>query len=564
MWWSMAVISTTARNSKRTASCTQELVRSDEGLARRPKGKSTSERRAKLVSAIPSEEELDRRSNSLHQQSSSFRPLTSDINRCLSLLQRDKINILTFNIIASGTSGFDPDKPSAQEIGFYHFFKAIRFSMKISKISMTGWAKIGLWTTFALFIIAVLVYVGRLYELDFASKPDAFGLFGDYLGGVIGALTGLISIVFLFITYQKQIEIFKEQKRQTEIHQFEENFFHLLESFRSIIPRLKNKADKTEGYDYIKSVRNLIEPYINDICNSENALTDLNTLTTREKIEKYYGLAFGAESDQLGHYFRSLYHLLKYIDTHCKSDKKMYFDLVQAQMNTDELYLTCINGISNYGRKNMRPLLNEYSFLENLAIDDNEAIRKLVYFYYPKTKRKDINGIRNNVILIAGTEETGKGGLSLRLINERLPIRVTSIDLILMRQGRTPINYLGREEEIKEILKKKIDPDDIYVLCCNFTQLKDNGENERLSLSIYEHLHPIAVILLAASVEQMVQSVLRKGKPILNDTLAELYLENEETGASDYAAMKDVPLYRYNVENIEKAIEKIKKLASVE
>ena len=36
----------------------------------------------KLVSAIPSEEELDRRSNSLHQQSSSFRPLTSDINRC--------------------------------------------------------------------------------------------------------------------------------------------------------------------------------------------------------------------------------------------------------------------------------------------------------------------------------------------------------------------------------------------------------------------------------------------------------------------------------------------------
>ena len=42
MWWSMAVISTTARNSKRTASCTQELVRSDEGLARRPKGKSTS------------------------------------------------------------------------------------------------------------------------------------------------------------------------------------------------------------------------------------------------------------------------------------------------------------------------------------------------------------------------------------------------------------------------------------------------------------------------------------------------------------------------------------------
>ncbi len=436
--------------------------------------------------------------------------------------------------------------------------------VKLPHISISGWAKVGLSTAFVVSFLAILIFVVRLYKLQFADKPDAFGFFGDYVGGVIGALTGLISIVFLFITYQKQIEIFNEQQRQTELHQFEENFFHLLENFRSILPRLKNKSERTEGYDYMRSVRALIEKHIDDICKDETALTDLNALETREKIEKVYRLAFGAESDQLGHYFRSLYHLLKYIETHCKSEKKMYYDLVQAQMNTDELYLTCINGISSYGRKKLHPLLNDSSFLENLAIDENETIRRLVYFYYPNTKRKNIDGVRKNVILIAGTECVGKGYLSLRLMAERVPARVTSLDAMLIRMNRNAFDYLGNKDILSKYLKKTIDPDDIWVISCSFAQLNDNGENERVPQSIYDSLNPIAVVLLKASVEQMVENVRRDKKQILDETLAELYLDNEETAAADYAASKDVHLYTYNVEDIDKAIEKVKILAEVE
>lgn len=438
------------------------------------------------------------------------------------------------------------------------------FKIKTPHISTTGWAKAGLWTAVVVSIFALLAFVLRLYKLGFASKPDEFGFFGDYVGGVIGALTGLISIVFLFITYQKQIEIFKEQQRQTELHQFEENFFHLLANFRTILPQLRNKSEKTEGYDYIRSVRALLEQPIDEICKDETALTDLNALVTREKIDKAYRLAFGAESDQLGHYFRSLYHLLKYIETHCKSEKKMYYDLVQAQMNTDELYLTCINGISSYGRKKLHPLLNYSSFLENLAIDENETIRKLVYFYYPRTRKKNITGIRKNAILIAGTEGTGKGTLALKLLAEHAPVRITAIESMLMRYNRKGTDYLSNLDFIKELLRKTIDPDDIYVISCDFAQLKSNGENERIPQYIYEPLNPIAVILLTASVEQMVESVRRGDKKILDETLAELYLDNEETAAADYAESKNIPLYHYNVEDIDKAVEKVKKLAEVE
>lgn len=325
---------------------------------------------------------------------------------------------------------------------------------------------------------------------------------------------------------------------------------------------MKNKSDKTEGYEYIHSIRQLLEKPIDNICKADNALTELNALNTREKIDKIYYLAFGAESDQLGHYFRSLYHLLKYIKEHCPKDvdNKLYFDLVQAQMNTDELYLTCINGISNYGRKKLRPLLNESSFLENLAIDENESIRRLVYFYYPKTQHKNPNGKRKNVILVAGTEGTEKGFLSKMLFAEQLPARITSVMGMLIRANCDPLDLKNNQHKLKVFMDKTLDPDDIYVISCNFCQLYPDGTNETLSLSVYEDLNPIAVVFLQTSIENMIQSVRYDNKIILDETTAELYLQNEETASSDYADLKDIPIFKYDVSDMPKAAEKIRSL----
>lgn len=419
------------------------------------------------------------------------------------------------------------------------------------------WFVIGL-STAAL----IVVYVWRLWKLQFATTPDAFGLFGDYVGGVLGGLTGLVSVMFLYITYQKQNDIFNQQKQQAELQQFEQNFFRLLDDYKSILPRLKNKSDKTEGYEYIHSIRQLLEESIAKICKADNALTELNALNTREKINKVYARAFVDESDKLGHYFRSLYHLLKYIKEHCPKDvdNKMYFDLVQAQMNTDELYLTCINGISNYGRKKLRPLLNESSFLENLAIDENESIRRLVYFYYPKTQHKNPNGKRKNIILVAGTEGTEKGFLSKMLFAEQLPARITSVTGMLIRANCDPLDLKNNQHKLKVFMDKTLDPDDIYVISCNFCQLYPDGTNETLSLSVYEDLNPIAVVFLQTSIENMIQSVRYDNKIILDETTAELYLQNEETASSDYADLKDIPIFKYDVSDMPKAAEKIRSL----
>ena len=371
-------------------------------------------------------------------------------------------------------------------------------------------------------IISVPLLIGifawRLWNLQFATTPDAFGLFGDYVGGVIGAVTGLVSIIFLYFTYMKQIEIFQEQQKQTKLQQFETNYFHLLDNFRNLFLHLNNQKGRNQGYDYIHSVRALIEKQIDEVCNEENALTDINALETRKAIGDIY-----------------------------------------------ELYLTCINAISNYGRKKMHPLLNQYSFLENLAIDENESIQKLVYFYYPKTKRKNITGIRKNVIVIAGTEGSRKGILASMLLAEHAPVRVTSVMGMIIRafhikKKERLTDIIGNQHVIKEMLSKTIDPDDDYVISCNFSQLMQDGTNVRIPLNIYDSLNPIAVIMLRPNMDYMIQSILHDDRVTIDETFAELYLENEETAASDYAALKNAPFYIFNSHELEKVVEKILQL----
>ena len=68
----------------------------------------------------------------------------------------------------------------------------------------------------------------------------------------------------------------------------------------------------------------------------------------------------------LGHYFRQLYHIIKFVDESEIEDKRRYTDFLQAQMDNDELVLLAYNGISEQG-EDFKPLIERYSLLENLA-----------------------------------------------------------------------------------------------------------------------------------------------------------------------------------------------------
>ncbi len=71
----------------------------------------------------------------------------------------------------------------------------------------------------------------------------------------------------------------------------------------------------------------------------------------------------------LGHYFRNLYHIVKYID----DDKSLktfdlkykYAKILRAQLSAPEINLIALNGLTYYG-EGFKPLIDKYRLLKNM------------------------------------------------------------------------------------------------------------------------------------------------------------------------------------------------------
>jgi len=87
-----------------------------------------------------------------------------------------------------------------------------------------------------------------------------------------------------------------------------------------------------------------------------------------ERYEKFY-LKYA--HDQLGHYFRNLYQIVKLIESSQIENKKFYTNIIRAQLSSNELYLLFYNGLSSFGHEKFFPLLVKYEFFEHLPVADD-------------------------------------------------------------------------------------------------------------------------------------------------------------------------------------------------
>lgn len=252
---------------------------------------------------------------------------------------------------------------------------------------------------------AVLIGVSMLffYVRNFGnilSKSTAdWGTFGDYVGGGIGTVINLLGVVLIYLTFKAQMEfanasreeqliLFDMQLENSNAQQFEATFFNLLTNQRDIQKGMYG-ADwdektnvlllnvKVDGYRYLRTVANQLRtlnedlPYVSDY----TALRDL--------FNKNYEEVYKTRAGQLGHYFRHLYHIVKYVDDSEIANKRKYIDILQAQMSESELYIAFCNGISQYGFTRFLPLMEKYQFLENIGpkpeSDNFEEQKKILY-----------------------------------------------------------------------------------------------------------------------------------------------------------------------------------------
>ncbi|WP_289225764.1 putative phage abortive infection protein [Bacteroides acidifaciens] len=408
----------------------------------------------------------------------------------------------------------------------------------------------------AIFVIAliasIVIYVVSFYSMEFASCPEDFGIFGDYAGGVIGTLTGLISIVFLYRTYRIQIEISRVQESQQQSSQFEITFFTLLSQQRSILLQISGELTNSygkkktyKGHTYIGMLRRDLEIRLSDLVYEERLISEDNKNDLKVKVNFLYYDLFQSHASQLGHYFRHLYHIMKFVDDSCELNKKKYIDLIQAQMNADELYLTAINGISNYGRKRMLPLLDKYSFLENLIIDDFE-VSKLVAIFYPNTRTKTLKNNMKNIVFVGGVHGVGKSHFSKNIKKQIPAIELLSCSGVLHWVDSTQKevdDVVANQDRLINNLRKIVDIDKPYLLDGHFCLTNADGKIESIPIETFKAIDPEFIVLLEEDIEVVCKRLCNRDRKTYDyDFLTQMALF-EYNRAFEVAQELGVPIY---------------------
>lgn len=422
-------------------------------------------------------------------------------------------------------------------------------------------------------IVSLSLYIYQLHSEDLADGPEEFAWFGDYVGGVIGTISALIGIVFLYRTYKIQLDISSSQERIQQRQQFEDTFFSLLGQQRNIIANIKGKFpigngqsfEERTSYEYVSQLRNDLANQLQVLNFESNALADGKINILKIRVNEIYSNFFLAHAAQLGHYFRHLYHLLKFIQTERKLDKQKYFDLVQAQMSYDELYLIAINGISNYGRKKLLPLLNDYSFLENLAIDDDDIVRRLVELFYPLTKKKNIEHMKKNIIFIGGVHCVGKTTFTKK-IKEFIP-SVETLSCSEVLKWTNPSNKNVEDVEANQNrlianLIELIDIDKPYLLDGHFCLLNNDNNVERIGIDIFRDINPEMIILLIEDIDVIRRRLCERDNREYNMETLEHLAAEESKYAQDVSASIGVPIHILKASEYKKEVENIREFAS--
>jgi len=246
-------------------------------------------------------------------------------------------------------------------------------------------------------LLAVAVYTGVLLFLTWPVSEltiDRSGIFGDSFGPLTSLFSGLafagliITIVMqkdelglqreeLSLTRSELSEQKEELRIQNEtlsIQRFENTFFRMLEFLegcRKDVFCQDFQSNSLQGRDAIKrlyevftkqylhgynNINGVMEPYFKHESNSIEGI--------KNEYRNFYQKKYGEE---LGQYFRTLYNILKLIDSNASlSDKTLYANLLRAQLSRYELSLLFYNCLSEYGEVKMAPLIKRYSILKHL------------------------------------------------------------------------------------------------------------------------------------------------------------------------------------------------------
>lgn len=244
---------------------------------------------------------------------------------------------------------------------------------------------------FILFLMVSLWLVSWWWVDNYVKSSDekqipteaARGTFGDKFGAINSLFSGLAfaGIIFTIMLQRKELELQRRELEETRDvfitqntmlsqEKSENTFFQLLNLFNTIVNNidLRSKQSKNEvistGRDCFETFYNKFKLYLNQ-SNKEKANSFSADWTLEEALTAYTVLYNNNESD-LSHYFRTLYHIIKFVENSNLENKNQYTAIVRAQLSSYEQALLFYNCLHSNGNEKFKPLIENYALFKNL------------------------------------------------------------------------------------------------------------------------------------------------------------------------------------------------------
>lgn len=247
-------------------------------------------------------------------------------------------------------------------------------------------------------IILVLAAWGMNYLILHDMDPNERGTYGDMFGAVNSIFSGFAfaGVVYAIVLQRHEVSIAKteldrtktllEEQQSLAIRQeaearkvsFENTFFQMLRLFSEIVARIDVNRTRSHlvltGTDAFPEFLRVIQ----------TSMSHNRSLGAKEAYEDFYS----QHNSDLGHYFRTLYNLIKFVHHADVENKRLYTNLVRAQLSDPEVEILALNGASARGIK-FKPLIEEYALLKN-ANPESRLMQEILSEYH------DRSGIRTS------------------------------------------------------------------------------------------------------------------------------------------------------------------------
>lgn len=231
----------------------------------------------------------------------------------------------------------------------------------------------------AVAVVALATYFFKFHG-PLSNEPDSWGQFGDYVGGVLNPTFSFLALIALLATFSLQVrelrisarelknsaDALTKQNETLRRQTFEATFFQLLALHNEIVNAAKVPSQSLTGRACFKFYLDELEGRIINASGSSN-------LTQSTKNYTHFAVAYDSfytdYEASLGHYFRLLYNIVKFVDSSDSTDRRFYTNLVRSQLSSAELKLIFYNCLTHWGVDKFKPLVERYALLKTVPTE---------------------------------------------------------------------------------------------------------------------------------------------------------------------------------------------------